>query len=306
MKKIIALLLCLLMAASCFVFASCDLGGEDIASNPETESESETETESETSGDGKKVVLTTDSFDALTGGTEVEKLGEKTAKEIYKAAYQTVQNMTQYAFSLKQIKQSEGGTPSTMTLECEVSSASAHINQKLSETYTQEGWHIDGTSYVKSYVKTADTEATTKEKETQTLEEFLGSISALLKSMVMNFDDSTLDEAKLMKVSDSLYYIEISMTKEEAFAAQMGEYAFTYKAVFDGDGDIIGVYVKTEKTEMTIVISAKADVPAVSAPADASEYTQAQQSGGSEKDPSNGGNEDNSGGKPSPDPDPLN
>ena len=288
MKKILAMILCALMVSTCLIFASCDLGDEDIANAPETETETETETES--TNDGKKTELTTDSFDALTGGTEIEKLGGKSAKEVYKAAYQTVQNMTQYAFSLKQVRQSEGAEPSTMTLECEVSATSAHINQKLSENYSQEGWHVDGTSYVKTYLKTADTETTTKEKETQTVDEFLGNVSSLLKSMVMNLDDSTLDEAKLMKVSDSLYYVEISLTKDEAIAANMGDSAFTYKAVFDGNGDIIGVFLKTETTEITIVLKATADVAAVTAPADASEYKETEQSGASSKDPSNGGN----------------
>lgn len=288
MKKFLSIFLCLAMMISCFALASCDT--EDKVEEPETETKAEETTkETESSDDEKKISVENldDVLSTLEGGDEVTDLDGKSAKELYRAAYNTVQNMTQYAFNVNQTTKDSEGATRVSKVEGEVSATSAHLKQTNSSG-TYEGWHVNGTSYY--------AQGTSKTKGTEDMPTFLKNIPALVKSMVVNISDEVLDEAKLLKI-DEIYYIEIVATAEEAVEMNLGQQAFTYKTVFDADGNIVGVYMKTDSAEITFTLSATADVPAVSAPADADAYTENTSSGTTGGSASSGTSSGSSSGK---------
>lgn len=279
MKRLIALLLCLLCCFS-LLFVSCDsiLGGDESSDG----SESSSSTPGDTSGD-----IPTDETNPEG---EIVKLNGQTPEELYAASQEVLKNYERYQAVTEQvITMSIDGYGDLEMLQTVTSVvdglntySKVYSNNAMTGEISYETWYVDGMIYS----NTADGKVRAELDYDTFVTNYLGGDPS--EGMLLNIPESWFIDIVFTQKEDSENYFlcfTVSGDKYEEYFGNVGMEGVEeisdvlYSVEFDADSNLLGV-----TTEFSMVVSGYAatctsystivtdGVEPVTAPADADSY----------------------------------
>ena len=228
MKKLLALLLCLLLVCSAFVLASCD--ATDKADDDKNES-SNSDTSSDKKDDSSK---------------EPSTLNGKTAEELYALALEKVAGLTNFEMTATQVIEMtyEGDTITMNQIVINKMNGQdcyMKMENDMSPDANMEMWYVDEWMYVITEGVQNKANITWEEMQETYMPE-----GATAEGALMNIPEAWFKDVKFEQEGDA-YYLEFIVSGEEYLtymdSTSLGAYLegvddVSYKVYFDKDGNL--------------------------------------------------------------------